>query len=251
MPGRPATSQLLPTLPDIADPWPLRLALAMGIACTVGLFAWSNPLSFDREARWRQLLGGDQALLGLTYEFAGPSPFGPERLQGAAPLAPIELRNRFHGTAPAGPEFTGVVLSSPFVLTKPWLIVPYAGYPAVAGNGLRLRLVDAKGAQVGDEIGCPGPNQDGVSYWAVDVTKHVGARARLVLYDGRNAQEGWIAVAPPVPAGSAELASQLAVRLQRETQGRLHTSLAIIALVSYLAACMAWRSSRSRGPVGV
>ena len=183
-------------------------------------------------------------MTGLTFAFAGPSPFGPERLQGAAPILPVALRNQFYGTAPAGPELTGTVLSSPFILSKPWLVVPYAGYPVGHGNGLRLRLVGDQDVTVGDEIGCQGPNSEGISYWSVDVRTHIGRRAQLVLYDGRSDTEAWVAAAPPVPTDSPELAAALAQRLQSETHVSLHTSLGIIALVSFISAGVAWWNRR-------
>lgn len=230
----------LPPLSARSDPWPGRIALAAGLVCTAALFAWPDPLSFNAEYRWRQLLGGSQAVAGLRFEFAGKSSFGSERLQGAAPILPEVLRNQFYGTAPAGPEFTGTVLSSSFVLSKPWLVVPYAGYPVGNGNGLRLRIVDEQGRTMGNEIGCPGPNSTGVAYWSVDVRTQLGRRAQLVLYDGRTDTEAWVAAAPPIPTDNPGLAAALAQRLQSETLGSMHTSLGIIALVSTICAVVAW-----------
>ncbi|AOS44954.1 hypothetical protein Verru16b_02023 [Lacunisphaera limnophila] len=245
---RGSTARPPPAPAPLTDRWPGRVALVLGLACTAGLFAWHNPLAFDRAARWDQLLGGNSAVRGLTFEFVTESPYGPERLQGAAPLDPIEVRNRYFGTAPAGSEFTGTVLSSPFPLTKPWLIVPIAGYPNSEGNGLRLRLLDTQGVWHDEEIGCPGPNQDTIAYWPVDVSAYVGLPARLVLYDGRSGPEGWVAVAPPIPSDTPDLADTLGQRLQQETRGRLHASLGIIALVAYLLAFGSWWCRRH--PVG-
>jgi len=228
------------------DPWRERIALAAGLAATGWLFFWSNPLSFDQENRARQLLGGDQAVANLSFSFFTPSPYGPERLQGAAPLMPIALRNRFVGTAPDGPGFTGTVLGSPFILQKPWLVVPYAGYPVANGNGLRLRIVDANGQTVGDEIGCPGPNRDGVGFWPVDVRAYVGRSARLVLYDGRTDTEAWVAAAPPIPTDSAEFAEVLTQRLLDEDHADLHTSLGVISLVAFLCAGVACYNRRQQ-----
>ncbi len=167
---------------------------------------------------------------------ASQTPFGPERLQGAAPISPEILRNQFYGTAPDGPALTGTMLSSPFVLTKPWLIVPYAGYPTGNGNGLRIRLIDARDQQLGDEIGCPGPNVDGVSFWVVDVRAHVGERARLVLYDGRTDTEAWVAASPPIPADNPDLALTLAHGLQAESHVSVRIAIAMIALVGLVCA---------------
>jgi hypothetical protein len=238
--------QAAPPAPIVArpDPWPGRLALAVGLISTGLLFLWASPLAFNQAGRWQQSLGRDQAVSGLSFAFAGETPFGPERVQGAAPLLPAELRNQFYGTAPAGPEFTGTVLSSAFKLTQPWLIVPFAGYPTGNGNGLRLRIVDDQGQTLGDEIGCPGPNLDGIAYWPVDVRSFVGRKAKLVLYDGRSDTEAWVAVAPPIPADSPELAAALAQRLQGEKHGSLHSSLGIIALVSLACAGLAWWNRR-------
>jgi len=236
--GSPVTPP--PPIAVRPDPWPARLALAVGLGCTGLLFFWGNPLAFNQVYRWQQLLGGKKAVTGLTFEFATAAPFGPERLQGAAPIMPETLRNQFFGTAPAGPELTGTVLSSVFVLREPWLVVPFAGYPTANGNGLRLRLVDEQGRKVGEEIGCPGPNQDGIAYWLVDVRPHQGRRAKLVLYDGRTDTEAWVAAAPPIPTDNPELAAALAQGLQGETHGSMHTSLGLIALVAFLCAFLAW-----------
>ncbi|HKB56243.1 MAG TPA: hypothetical protein VKC51_01525, partial [Lacunisphaera sp.] len=233
-----------PPLSVTPDPWLGRIALAVGLLSAGSLFSWNNPLAFDQAYRWSQMLGGDQAVTGLTFEFVTPSPFGPERLQGAAPIMPVVLRNQFYGTAPAGPELTCTVLSSPFVLSKPWLVVPYAGYPTGNGNGLRLRIVDDQGRTVGEEIGCPGPNQDGISYWPVDVRSHLGRRARLVLYDGRTDVQAWVAAAPPIPTDNPELAVILAQNLERENHASLHTSLGMIALVAFVSAGVAWATRR-------
>ncbi len=235
----------LAPLPVRVDPWRWRVAAVVGGSALVATLAWSNPFALDASTRWQRWLGGDQALKGLTFSFTTPSPFGPERLQGAAPISPEILRNQFFGTAPEGPGFTGTVVSSPFILTKPWLIVPYAGYPVGNGNGLRVRLVDAQGKQVGDEIGCNGPNLEGVGYWAADVRAHVGQRARLVLYDGRTDTEAWVAASPPIPAESPDLALTLAHGLQAESHSPVRISIALIALVGLVCAFLGWRRQRA------
>ena len=194
---------------DVVQARRRRVAAIIGGTALATAFVLANPFAFDASKRWQHLLGGDQALKGLTFAFTTRSPFGPERLQGAAPIMPELLRNNFYGTAPEGPALTGTMVSSPFVLTKPWLIVPYAGYPVGHGNGLRVRLIDEHDRQVGEEIGCPGPNLEGVSFWAADVRTHVGQRARLVLYDGRTDTEAWVAASPPIPADSPDLAATL------------------------------------------
>ncbi len=243
--GSPTFS--LPALLPTSKPWPGFVALGLGLACIAGLYLWSNGVGFDRDSRWRKLLGGDQAVSGMTFEFVTPTTFTVDRLQGAAPLNPAELRAFFYGTALEGPEWTGVVLSSPFTLTQPWLVVPIAGYPSGAGSGLRVRLLDAQGNWHGEEIGCLGPNQDNVSYWTIDVGPHQGRKARLVLYDGRNNSQGWIAVAPPIPTNRPELTADLTARLRREANNQLNAALAIIGLVAFACAAVVWRGRR-RGP---
>jgi hypothetical protein len=167
------------------DPWRWRIPAIVGGLATALSLAWSNPVWMDAAQRWRRSLGGNEAVQDIRFSFAGPSEFGHERLQGAAPISPVPLRDQFYGTAPAGPELMTVVVSSRFPLTQPWLVVPYAGYPTGNGNGLRLRIVDAQGNQVGDEIGCPGPGGPGVLFWTIDVRAHAGRQAMLILYDGR------------------------------------------------------------------
>lgn len=225
--------------------WPGFIALGVACGCTFGVLAWSNPFIFDADSRWRKVIGGADAITGLRFQFATPAQFGPERLQGAAPLSPAALRNLFYGTAPAGPEWTGTVLSSDFALGQPWLVVPFAGYPTGHGNGLRLRILDAEGRWTGEEIGCPGPNQDHIAYWTVDVRAHHGRRAQLVLYDGRTGTEGWIAVAPPIPTPNAELARSLAAGLTQESYVRLHSSLAVIGLIAWGMAFATWWHRRT------
>lgn len=230
----------LPPLVITSDRRLGRLALGAGLIAGALVFSWPDPLSFSPDYRWNQVLGGKQAIQNLTFEFAAPTPFGPERLQGAAPLRPPVLRNQFFGTAPAGPELTCTVLSSPFAITKPLLVVPYAGYPVGNGNGLRVRIVDEEGRKVGDEIGCPGPNLDGIGFWLVNLRAHLGRKARLVLYDGRTDTEAWVAAAPPIPTESAGLADTLARRLKQEQHANVHTGLAVVAVVALLGAIISW-----------
>lgn len=234
----------LAPLPVAPDPWRWRIAATVTLLAVAMMLVWANPFAFDRAHRWQQLLGGKHALTNLTFAFAGAAPFGPERLQGAAPIMPESLRNQFYGTAPAGPELTCTVLSSPFVLTTPWLVVPYSGYPVGHGNGLRLRIVDDRDQQVGVEIGCDGPNLDDIGYWVVDVRKHQGSRARLVLYDGRTDTEAWVAAAPPIPTQDPGLAETLARRLQNEKHASSHAATAVIALVALICTIVSWFGRR-------
>lgn len=227
-----------------SDPWQWRVPALIGSLALLATLVWSNPPSFDAAHRWQRWLGGDRAVSGLTWVFGTPAAFGPERLQGAAPLRPEVLRNQFFGTAPAGPGFTGTVLSSRFLLEKPWLIVPYAGYPVGNGNGLRLRFLDERGNQAGDELGCPGPNSEAIAYWTIDVRAYRGHRVQVVLYDGRTDTEAWVAAAPPVPADAPELAATLQEGLANEQYASVHLALAAVALAGLAGAFLTWRSQR-------
>lgn len=231
----------LPALNVRADPWPARVSVAIALGSFVALLGWSGPLFSARDARWRQILGGDQALTGLTFDFAAPTGFPRERLQGAAPVSPVELRNRLYGTAPAGPALTGVVFSSAFTLARDWLVVPYAGYPTGSGNGLRLQLLKADGHSVEREIGCPGPNRDGLGFWTIDVKALRGRRARLVLYDGRTDLEAWVAAAAPIATDDPDLATTLSARADREHYYNLHATLLIVFVVASVCAALTFR----------
>jgi drug/metabolite transporter superfamily protein YnfA len=236
----------LPVMSVPVDPWAWRVAAVTGFATLLPMLVLSNPLTLDPVQRWQRWLGGEEALSGLAFSFTTPAAFGPEHLQGAAPLLPENLRNQFYGTAPAGPELTCTVVSSPFELTQSWLVVPYAGYPVGHGNGLRLRLIDDHGERIGEEIGCPGPNGDGIAYWVVDTRKLVGRRAQLVLYDGRTETEAWVAAAPPIPTDRPQLAVTLAEGLRNESHASAHASLGLIALVSFICVGLGWMRHRTR-----
>lgn len=229
----------------VPDPWRWRIAAAIGGVALVATLSWSNPFSFEVGARWQRWLGGEDAVSGLSFSFVTPAPFETGRLQGAAPIRPDILRNYFYGTAPEGPAYTGIVVSTPFTITTPWLIVPYAGYPVGHGNGLRVRLLDDHGNQAGGEIGCPGPNIDGIAYWTVDVHAHQGRRACLVLYDGRSETEAWVAASPPIPTTRPELAEELARGLKGESHSAIRIAVALIALVGVGCAVLGLKQSRT------
>lgn len=231
----------LATLPALPRRWPIILCTTTAAASFGSLGFWINPSLMNRDARWHQLLGGDDAIQGMTFDFSQPTEFPPERIVGAAPLGPVELLKRLRGTAPAGPALTCTIFSSAFTVTKDWLIIPYAGYPIGVGNGLRVQLLAPDETGVEREIDCLPPNLEGLGYHAVDLKSVRSRRVRLVLYDGRVDTEAWVAVAPPIPADSPELATVLARRVQAERDSALPLSFAVIGLVALGGAIVAFR----------
>lgn len=237
---RPALPLLLPAAGR--GPWLVSVAIA-GVSFA-GLLLWAGSLSGDRGDHWRQLLGGDAALQGLTFDFSQPREFPAQRIIGAAPVNPPALRQHLRGTALDGPRFTGTIFSSAFTVTKEWLIVPYSGYPIGVGNGLRVQLLAADdSSRVEREIDCLPPNLEGLGFHAADLKSIQGRRARLVLYDGRVDTEAWVAVAPPIPADSPELATLLARRLEDEHSSALPLTLGVVGLVALGGA---WLTRRRR-----
>ena len=186
-----------------------RLPLLLGGAAVISgalLFLWPGPFKFSAEARREALLAPAGSAQGLDYEFVNPSSFTKEQLEGAAQLWPDALRGRFHGTFIDGPDFIGIVRSARFRLTTPWLVIPYSGYVVSPGNGLHLRIEDDAG-RVLDEIDCLLPNTTDIGFWPADVRAYAGRWARVMLYDGRDDAEGWVAAAAPQPSPDANLAA--------------------------------------------
>lgn len=224
---------------ELAPPpenWIMRIGIITGSACLAGLLLWSQPVFSDRDVRWQQLLGGDDAMSGMTFDFATPGEFDSARIQGAAPVNPIQLRNRLYGTAPAGPTLTCTIFSSPFIVSKDWLVIPYAGYPIGVGNGLRVQLLAPGDSHVEREIECLPPNLEGLGFCAVDLKALRGRKVRLVLYDGRVDTEAWLAVAPPIPTDTPELAINLAQRVRIEQHSSLPLALTVIGLMAFSSA---------------
>jgi len=238
---RGALRPTLPALPSLGGRLPFFLCATTSAASFGSLCFWMSPVLMDRDTRWHQLLGGDEAIQGMTFDFSQPTEFPPERIIGAAPLSPVELRNRLRGTAPAGPAMTCTIYSSPFTVDKDWLIIPYAGYPVGVGNGLRVQLFTPDESGVEREIDCLPPNLEGLGFHAVDLKAVRGRQVRLVLYDGRVDTEAWVAVAPPIPADSPELAATLARRVLEERYSALPFSFAIIGLVALGGAVFTYR----------
>jgi len=230
-----------PALTAAPPRWLFRLSTGIALASFGGLLFWSQPVFTDRDARWARLLGGDAALQGMTFRFSQDTGFPSDRIQGAAPVNPVELRNRLYGTAPAGPALTCTIFSSAFTVTRDWLIIPYAGYPIGVGNGLRVQLLSTDGQHVEREIECLPPNLDGLGFCPVDLKSVRGRLVRLVLYDGRVDTEAWVAVAPPIPADTPELATNLARQLQFEQHSSLPFALLVIGICSFAGAIAARR----------
>lgn len=207
--------------------WSPRLPFALALVAGAGVFLWPMPLRFHGEKRWTHLIAPADAVTNLSFLITTPTTYQVDNLTGGAALWPENFRNTFYGTHIDGPGFKGRAQSSTFPIRSPWLVVPYAGFPASAGNRLSLQIEDNAGAVLA-EIPCPGPNPADIDFWAADVRAYAGRPARLVFLDGRNDAEGWLAAAPPQPASDGEQAARLrrAWALERTTSG--HDSLGVI-----------------------
>jgi hypothetical protein len=234
-----------PPLVLAADPWrlPLLALLALGSACLVCL--WPKPLEFSAEKRWQALLNPPGTVQGLTIHITTETTYPKDNLTGGAALGPPDFRNNFFGTHIDGPGFTGTAQSSRFPLTAPWLIIPFAGYPASAGNGLSLRIEDAGGNTL-QELSCPGPNPADIDFWAVDVRGFTGRSSRIVFRDGRTDAEGWVAAASPQPASSPDRAAVFRRDRASEPTRFGQRSLGVIALVSLLLCALTALTLRTR-----
>ena len=164
---------------------------------------------------------------GLSFLITTPTTYQVDNLTGGASLWPEDFRNTFYGTHIDGPAFKGRAQSSLFPINSPWLVIPYAGFPASTGNSLRVEIEDTAGHPVA-ELSCPGPNPTDIDFWSVDVRRYVGQQGRLVFYDGRDDAEGWLAAAPPQPAKDGDQAARLHREWALELTTSGHDSLAII-----------------------
>lgn len=208
---------------------------ALALAALSLLPCWPHPFTFGAAARWRALLNPPGTIEPLGVEIiTGSQTYPAERLVGAAPLAPPPLQHLFTGTAPEGPTLTCTAWSRPFRISKPWLVVPHAGWPVAHGNGLRLRI-EGKDGKFITEVDCRGPNPAWIGFWAADVRAYVGLQARLVLYDGRTESESWVAVTAPIATTDPGLADMLAKELARERLAGLHASLGLLAMIAGIA----------------
>jgi len=205
---------------------------AMAVASGALLFLWPQPLEFSAEKRWLALLAPPGTVPNLTFHTIETVP-PRDNLVGGADLWPIEFRNHFFGTELDGPAFIGIGQSSPFTINSPWLVIPFAGFPVSPGNGLRLRVEDAHGTLL-DEIACPGPNPADIDFWAVDVRAYPGCIAHVILYDGRDGAQGWVAAAPPQAVSSPDVADSHRRDRALEPTRFGQNSLGVVAVASAL-----------------
>jgi hypothetical protein len=218
VPGSPVRSEDQVRLPLVA----ILCAVAGGL-----IFLWPMPFEFRPAQRWGRMLQPPDVVTGLSFLITTPTTYPVDNLTGGAALWPEDFRNTFYGTHIDGPAFTGRAQSSPFPLTSPWLVIPFAGFPVSAGNSLRLQIEDHAGRPIA-EITCPGPNPVDIDFWSVDVRAYAGQQARLVYYDGRDDSEGWLAAAPPQPAPDADRARWLQRSWKHERTTGAHRSLGVI-----------------------
>ena len=237
----------VPGLVLTPDPWRWRLLALLAVTAGSLVFLWPKPLEFSADKRWLALLAPRGTVEGLTFRITTETTFAKDNLTGGANLSPGDFRNLFYGTHIDGPGFVGVAESSAFPIKSPWLVIPFAGFPASAGNSLRLRLEDVAGKTLA-ELTCPGPNPNfgEIDFWAVDVKPYAGNLARLVFIDGRTDAEGWIAAAPPQAAKGPEQAATFRRARASEPTRFGQASLAAIAFVALLLCIGSAFASRRR-----
>ena len=229
-----------------ADRWSIRLVAGMTAAAGLGVLLWPMPLEFRGEKRWGRLIAPPGAVTDLRFQITTPTTYQVDNLTGGADLWPENFRNTFYGTHIDGPAFKGRAQSSPFPLNSPWVVMPYAGFPASEPNGLRLQIEDRTGRPL-TEINCLESNPSDIDFWSADVRAYAGQQARLVIFDGRDDAEGWVAVAGPQPAQDGNKATRLRRdwAMERTTIG--HNSIGVIFLTLLgLTGLLAW-SGRHNG----
>lgn len=215
-------------IPDATAPLVPWIVFTIGAA---GAFLlWPRPFTWSQQERWEHLVYPASAVRELRYEFISKSAYPNDRLDGAAELAPESLRNLFVGTRLDGADFTGSAQSQPFKLESPWLVIPFAGFPSAPGNSLALVIEDARGGTMAT-LRCEQAAPRDIGFWSVDVRQFAGRTARIVLTDGRAADQGWLAVAPPQPASAGTSGDKLAAAwsAERTVVGRV-TAAAFFAL---------------------
>ena len=241
----PATPGAAAALAFAPDPW--RWPLLGALAVTAGglVFLWPKPQEFSAEQRWLALLAPPGTVEGLSFHITTETTYPKDNLTGGANLWPGDFRNLFYGTHIDGPGFIGAAQSSPFPITSPWLIIPFAGFPVSEGNGLHLRIEDAAGHPLA-ELACPGPNPSDIDFWAADVSAYRGRSARIIFIDGRNDTQGWVAAASPQPAKGPERAAAFRRDRASEPTRSGQAALGLIALGSLLLCAATVLTSRLR-----
>ena len=223
-----------PALIWVAHPVQSRLLFLLAAVAAGLVLLWPRPLEFSAEKRRRELLAPASAVKDLSFRItSGPSPASGS-VNGGAALWPDALRAHFCGTLIGSAGFTGTVESSTFGLTSPWLIIPFAGFPVSAGNGLYLRIEDASGNTL-KEFVFTGTNPAELDFWTLDVREFKGLSARVVLYDGRADTESWVAVAAPQRTSDPEQAAVNRLERAEEPTRFGQNSLALMAIASALA----------------
>lgn len=242
-----APTSPVPALAFSADPWRWPLLAALAAVAGALVFLWPKPLEFSAEKRWLALLAPRGTVEGLTFHITTKTHFDPDNLTGGANLTPGDFRNLFYGTHIDGPGFIGEAQSSSFPVNSPWLVIPFAGFPASPGNALRLRIEDDSGRTL-TELTCPGPNPNlnEIDFWAADVGAYAGKSARLMFYDCRNDAEGWVAAAAPQAAKGPERAAAFRRDRRSEPTRFGQASLGVVALTGLLLCVGTALTSRRR-----
>lgn len=228
-----ASRGLKPVLPAplVAGPvfrWQSLLLAAIALGAGGLLFLWPKPLEFSFANRLKPLLTPPGTVTDLSFRIITATNYPKDNLTGGASLWPEDFRNQFYGTHIDGPAFTGTAESSVFPLNSPWLVLPLAGFPASSGNALRVQIENGAGAALAT-FDYSGPNPAVIGFWAIDVRTYQGKSARIILTDGRNDNEGWVATGPPQPANRPEAAQDHARAWSYERTRSGHDSLAVLA----------------------
>lgn len=216
-------------------------AVALGSTATLAIAiwaAWPQPLLFDPGQRLSAAYSpaGSSTPLSLTFtRYDGPiHPVMPAR--SAVDTQPTTIRDFWFGTRlPDITDFRGVIRSQPLPVTARYLVVPFTGHPCTAGNGLRIRFVDAAGRESWESyVGADAGN--GLDFWTVDATAHHGAHAEIFLFDGNAGERGWLGVAPPALTDDAAFAARWRARLRGERAEPTHLVIAAVAIFATVAA---------------
>jgi hypothetical protein len=228
------------------DPVAAPVCAALAIAAAAALTIWPAPRTFDRTARWELFLNPTDVVRDVEFDFEGNAPMSRDRIWGAAEISPPEYRNWFAGTRPDPTVTTAILKSTPFTLTAPRLILPVAGFPAAVGNALRVELLAETGVVI-DQRTFAGDNPRDVHFWTLDLSAHVGQQVRIILEDGREGTQDWLAVGPPVLTDRVERADELDKGLALERLAQTHATLGWISLASgVLALAFVFTARRQR-----